>query len=96
MKGRTTFVIAQRMSSILNADQILVLRDGEIIQRGKHDELLAEGGLYSEIYELQLQEQERVRREAIMAGIIRVPLEERRSTEKFRKLIDRLAGKYAP
>ena len=96
MEGRTTFVIAQRMSSILNADQILVLRDGEIIQRGKHETLIEEGGLYKEIYELQLQEQERVRREAIMAGIIRVPLEERRSTEKFRKLIDRLAGKYAP
>ena len=96
MQGRTTFVIAQRMSSILNADQILVLRDGEIIQRGKHETLIEEGGLYKEIYELQLQEQERVRREAIMAGIIRMPLEERRSTEKFRKLIDRLAGKYAP
>ncbi|MXX49970.1 MAG: ABC transporter ATP-binding protein [Chloroflexi bacterium] len=96
MQGRTTFVIAQRMSSILNADQILVLRDGEIVQRGKHESLLAEGGLYAEIYRLQLQEQERVRREAIISGVIKVPLEYRRSTAKFRKLIDRLAGKYSP
>ncbi len=96
MQGRTTFVIAQRMSSILNADQILVLRDGEIVQRGTHETLLADGGLYEEIYRLQLQEQERVRREAIISGVIKVPLEERRSTAKFRKLIDRLAGKYVP
>ena len=96
MQGRTTFVIAQRMSSILNADQILVLRDGKIIQRGTHEDLLAEGGLYEEIYRLQLQEQERVRREAIISGVIKIPLEDRRSTAKFRKLIDRLAGKYVP
>ena len=96
MQGRTTFVIAQRMSSILNADQILVLRDGKIIQRGTHQTLLAEGGLYEEIYRLQLQEQERVRREAIISGVIKIPLEDRRSTAKFRKLIDRLAGKYVP
>ncbi len=96
MRGRTTFVIAQRMSSILNADQILVLRDGEVVQRGTHETLLADGGLYEEIYRLQLQEQERVRREAIISGVIKVPLEERRSTAKFRKLIDRLAGKYVP
>ncbi|MCY4147443.1 MAG: ABC transporter ATP-binding protein [Chloroflexi bacterium] len=96
MQGRTTFVIAQRMSSILNANQIIVLRDGEIVQRGRHDTLLVEGGLYEEIYRLQLQEQERVRREAIIAGTIKAPLEDRRSTAKFRKLIDRLAGKYVP
>ncbi len=58
IQGRTTFVIAQRLSTAKNADQILVLKDGEIIQRGKHEELLAEGGLYSEIYELQLRPQE--------------------------------------
>ncbi|MYD10166.1 MAG: ABC transporter ATP-binding protein [Chloroflexi bacterium] len=96
MHGRTTFVIAQRMSTILNADQIIVLRDGEIIQRGTHETLLEDGGLYEDIYKLQLQEQERVRREAIISGIIKIPLEERRSTQQFRALIDRLAGKYAP
>lgn len=95
MQGRTTFVIAQRMSTILNSDQIIVLRDGEIIQRGTHETLLADGGLYEEIYKLQLEEQERVRREAIIAGIIKIPLEERRSTQQFRELIDRLAGKYS-
>ncbi len=96
MAGRTTFVIAQRMSSILKADQIIVLQDGEIVQRGTHDSLLEEGGLYEEIYQLQLQEQERVRREAIISGVIKIPLEVRRSTAQFRALIDRLAGKYAP
>ena len=92
MEGRTTFVIAQRMSTILKADQIIVLRDGEIIQQGTHETLLKDGGLYEEIYKLQLEEQERVRREAIIAGIIKIPLEERRSTAQFRALIDRLAG----
>jgi len=96
MEGRTTFVIAQRMSTILKADQIIVLRDGEIIQQGTHESLLQDGGLYEEIYKLQLEEQERVRREAIIAGIIKAPLEERRSTQQFRALIDRLAGKYSP
>ena len=95
MAGRTTFVIAQRMSTILKADQIIVLRDGEIIQRGAHEDLLRDGGLYEEIYKLQLEEQERARREAIIAGIIKIPLEERRSTQQFRALIDRLAGKYS-
>lgn len=93
MEGRTTFVIAQRMSTILKADQIIVLRDGEIIQHGTHETLLADGGLYEEIYKLQLEEQERVRREAIIAGIIKIPLDERRSTQQFRALIDRLAGR---
>ena len=93
MEGRTTFVIAQRMSTILKADQIIVLRDGEIIQQGTHDALLADGGLYEEIYRLQLEEQERVRREAIIAGIIKIPLEDRRSTQQFRNLIDRLVGR---
>ncbi len=96
MQGRTTFVIAQRMSTILNADQIIVLRDGEIIQQGTHETLLEDGGLYEDIYKLQLEEQERARREAIIAGIIKIPLEERRSTQQFRKLIERLTGKYTP
>ncbi len=93
MAGRTTFVIAQRMSSILKADQIIVLRDGEIIQHGTHESLLAAGGLYEEIYKLQLAEQERARREAIIAGVLKIPLEERRSTQQFRALIDRLADR---
>ncbi len=54
MKGRTSFVIAQRISTVLNADQILVLDKGEIVARGKHEELLEESALYAEIYHSQL------------------------------------------
>jgi ATP-binding cassette subfamily B protein len=56
MEGRTTFVIAQRLSTVRRADQILVLEDGRIVERGTHEDLLARGGLYREIYELQLRE----------------------------------------
>ena len=58
MEGRTTFIIAQRLSSVRRADVILVIDQGRIVERGKHDELLARGGLYQEIYELQLRGQE--------------------------------------
>lgn len=63
MEGRTTFIIAQRLSSVLSADEILVLQHGRIAERGQHDDLLALGGIYKEIYDLQLADQERVRRE---------------------------------
>ena len=58
MRGRTTFVIAHRLRSVREADQILVLDQGRIVQRGQHHELLDEGGLYREIYELELRDQE--------------------------------------
>ena len=58
MEGRTTFVIAQRLLTLKNADQILVLRDGAVAQRGTHDELLTQPGLYREIYDVQLKDQE--------------------------------------
>ncbi|MAT99495.1 MAG: ABC transporter [Anaerolineaceae bacterium] len=58
MEGRTTFVIAQRLLTLKSADMILVLDHGRIVQRGTHDQLLAEGGLYREIYDLQLKDQE--------------------------------------
>ena len=56
MKGRTTFVIAHRLSTIQNADRILVLDRGEIVEDGTHYELLAKGGLYSHLYELQFRD----------------------------------------
>jgi ATP-binding cassette subfamily B multidrug efflux pump len=58
MQGRTTFVIAQRLLTLKNADQILVLDQGRIIERGTHDQLLALGGHYRKIYDLQLRDQE--------------------------------------
>jgi ABC-type multidrug transport system fused ATPase/permease subunit len=53
MLGRTTFVIAHRLSTILHADQILVLNRGEVMQRGSHEDLLRQDGLYSQLYAAQ-------------------------------------------
>ncbi|MBI9048969.1 MAG: ABC transporter ATP-binding protein [Anaerolineaceae bacterium] len=58
MEGRTTFVIAQRLSTVRRADLILVMQDGAIVERGTHEQLLKQDGPYREIYELQLREQE--------------------------------------
>ena len=58
MKGRTTFVIAQRLLTLKHADCILVLNDGCIAERGDHETLLAADGLYRQIYDLQLKDQE--------------------------------------
>lgn len=55
MAGRTSFVIAHRLSTIRNADVILVLRDGDIVESGSHDELLAAGGFYAELYNSQFE-----------------------------------------
>ena len=55
MKGKTCFVIAHRLSTIRGADLILVVRDGDIVERGKHYELLKKGGFYSEIYRAQFE-----------------------------------------
>ena len=58
IRGRTTFVIAHRLSTVRRADLILALDDGEIVERGTHDELLARNGFYRSIYDLQLRPQE--------------------------------------
>jgi len=53
LKGRTSIVIAHRLSTVRDADQILVLEKGQIVERGKHDELVARGGLYADLYNRQ-------------------------------------------
>ncbi len=53
MKGRTIFVIAHRLSTIRKADQILVIEDGEIVERGTHDELIKTEGRYYQLYTYQ-------------------------------------------
>jgi ABC-type multidrug transport system fused ATPase/permease subunit len=64
MKGRTTFVIAQRLRTVKMADQILVLNKGKIIERGRHEELLQQDGFYRSIYDLELRDQEEALSEA--------------------------------
>ena len=53
MQGRTTFIVAHRLSTIKNADLILVMKDGDIAEQGTHDELIAKGGFYYKIYNSQ-------------------------------------------
>lgn len=57
MEGRTSFVIAHRLSTIRNADLILVMKDGNIIEQGNHDELMAQGGFYADLYNSQFTEE---------------------------------------
>src|SRR5699024_3094822 len=60
MKNRTTFIIAHRISSLKHADEILVLDEGHIVERGTHDELLDNGGPYQRIYDIQYQDKDAV------------------------------------
>ena len=55
MKGRTSFVIAHRLSTIRDADVILVMKDGDIVEQGNHEELIAKGGLYADLYNSQFE-----------------------------------------
>ena len=64
MENRTTFIIAHRVSSVKEADFILVLKDGEVVERGTHQELIMRDGFYKQIYELQLLPSEQVLLEA--------------------------------
>jgi ATP-binding cassette subfamily B protein len=81
MEGRTTFVIAQRLSTVKRADLILVINQGQIIEQGTHSELLAREGLYREIYELQLRDQERFQEEMELLETIQ-PVTEARPLEE--------------
>jgi ATP-binding cassette subfamily B multidrug efflux pump len=67
MKGRTSFVIAQRVATVLNADQILVLDKGEIVDSGVHEDLLANSELYAQIYSSQLQEESELKADAVIS-----------------------------
>ena len=58
MQGRTSFVIAHRLSTIKDSDAILVLRDGDIVEVGSHEELMARGGFYSALYQSQFEPEE--------------------------------------
>ncbi len=58
MAGRTSFVIAQRLTTVRDADQVLVFEDGQITQRGRHDDLIGQPGFYRELYDLQMRDQE--------------------------------------
>ena len=55
MKGRTSFIIAHRLSTIRDADMILVMKDGDIVEQGNHQELLAKGGFYANLYNSQFE-----------------------------------------
>ena len=53
MQGRTSFIVAHRLSTVQNADQILVMNQGQIIEQGTHEELLAQNGFYAQLYHSQ-------------------------------------------
>jgi ABC-type multidrug transport system fused ATPase/permease subunit len=74
MQGRTSFVVASRLRTIKHADQILMLDHGRIIERGTHQQLLAAGGAYARLYDLQLREQEEWEATLESAGDIAMPV----------------------
>jgi ATP-binding cassette subfamily B protein len=69
MQGRTTFIIAHRIQSVMIADLVLVLDKGRIVQRGNHEQLLAQPGIYRQIHDLQTRLEIEVEREAISVGL---------------------------
>ncbi len=88
MKGRTTFIIAHRLSSVREADLILVLKDGKIVEQGTHQELISRGGIYQDIYELQLRPQEEVLLDAALPAEAHSAL----STQARRPQSESIAG----
>ncbi|MBM3925065.1 MAG: ABC transporter ATP-binding protein [SAR202 cluster bacterium] len=67
-RNRTTFIITHRLNAIRDADMIVVFREGQVVERGTHEELLARGGEYADIYEYQLRPQEEARRVEVADG----------------------------
>lgn len=65
LKGRTAIIVAQRLSTVKNADKIVVLKDGRVAEEGSHEELLTLGGEYTALYDMQFREQEMARRDVI-------------------------------
>ena len=93
MEGRTTFIIAQRLTSVIEADKILVLEEGKIVERGTHKQLIEQGGTYAEIYELQMEDQDRVRAQEAFEGSLNITQDEGiRSTQEFRQLARTIGG----
>lgn len=68
MKGRTSFVIAHRLSTIRDADVILVMKDGDIAEQGTHEELLAKGGFYAQLYNSQFEKQHKDLQKVFLQG----------------------------
>ena len=67
-QGRTTVIIAHRLSTVRNADMIVVLKDGKIAQKGSHAQLLQEGGIYRDLYSLQLRDTKNAKSELFAVG----------------------------
>ncbi|HEV2492099.1 MAG TPA: ABC transporter ATP-binding protein [Terriglobia bacterium] len=73
MENKTSIVIAHRLSTIRKADVIFVVADGKIVERGRHQELVKSGGLYSQLYEIQFRREEEGRSDAVPSSIVETP-----------------------